>query len=156
VATDDNIIYLPSSRDMSHDAPLPFMEELTEVAGVIARCLAEIDSEPRSATGFGKVTITPVLLQLAMAEQWLEKLAGITVTTWPDTNWALCFCNARIQALDCIRAATTPPRTARRCGEPRGTWEDDQAIVNAAALSRALRSVRGLVVKRYPQTRTTC
>ena len=156
MATDDNIIYLPSSRDMSHDAPLPFLGELTEVVGVIERCLAEMDSEPRSAAGFGRVATTPVLLQLAIAEQWLEKLAEITVTTWPDASWALRFCNARIQALGRIRAATMPPRTARRYGEPPGAWEEDQAIVNVAALSRALRSMRDLIVKRYPQTRTAC
>lgn len=154
MGTDDKLIYPNFRRGMTHDAVPPFADELTELVGVIEHCIAELGSEPRSGAGFGRVTMTPILLQLAMAEAWLEKLAEINVATWPDASWALHFCNARVRALNCIRAATTSCRAAGRYNERPSVWEEDAAIVNADALSGALRNVHDLVVTRYPQTRT--
>ena len=152
MASDDKLVY-PDFRRGAHDAAPPFAGELTELVGVIERCIAELGSEPRSGAGFGTVTITPILLQLAMAEAWLEKLAEVSVATWPDASWALHFCNARARALNCIGAAKTSSPAGRHNERP-SAWAADAGIVNADALNSALRSLLDLVVTRYPQTRT--
>ena len=143
---DDNakVIHLP------RDIP-PLLEELTETVDVISRCLAEIGSERRCEADFDRVMVTPILLHMAAVEQWLEKLDEINVTTWPDVRWALYFCHARIQALSCIRASTTPS-----CSQSPPAWGEDVAIVDAHATIRTLRGVRDLIVERYPQTRPAC
>lgn len=156
MTTDDKLIYPDFRRGMTDDAAPPFVEELTELVGAIERCLAELGSEPRHGAGFGTVTITPILLHLAMAEAWLEKLVEVNVATWPDVCWALRFCNARVRALNCIRASTPPSRPRGRSEESASAWEEEAAIINADALRRALRSVCDLVVTRYPRTRAGC
>ncbi len=142
MGTNDKLIYPNFRRGMTRDADPPFADELTELVGVMERCIAELGSGPRSGAGFGTVTVTPILLHLAMAQAWLEKLAEINVATWPDASWALHFCNARVRALNCIRVSTTPSRPRGRSNEPVRAREEDAAIINADALSRALQNVR--------------
>jgi hypothetical protein len=149
----DNVTHLPSHRDpVDGSLPLP-VEELAEVVGAIGRCLAEIGSEPHSGAGFGRVTNTPLLLQMSTVEQRLEKLAEIKVTTWPDVRWALHFSNARVRALTYIRASAASLQTTRNYARPQRTREENVGLAGVGAMSNALQGVRDLIVTRYPQTR---
>ena len=148
----DNVIYLHPGRDIADGDLLPSLADLTEAVGAIGRCLAEIDSEPEAGASFGRVTTTPLLLHMTTVEQWLEKLAEIKVTTWPDVRWALHFCDTRVQALTYIRATTASLQAAQSYSEPPCAWEEHIAFADAGAIGRALRSVRDLIVERYPQT----
>lgn len=152
----DNVFPLrPSRATIDGDLPLP-VEELAEVVGAIGRCLAEIRSKSGPGASVGKTMATPLLLYISMVEQWLGKLDEINVTTWPDARWALLFCNARVRALDYIRASTATFYVTRSGAESPSVWGEDTDVVELSALSGALRDVRDLIVKRYPQTRQAC
>ena len=152
----DNVTYLQPRRDLADgDLPLP-VAELAEAVGAIGRCLAEIFPEPSSGAGFGRVTNTPLLLQMSTVEQRLEKLAEIKVTTWPDVRWALRFSNARVRALTYVRASATSLQMARNHAGPQRSREENLSSGEAGALSNALQGVRDLIVTRYPQTRRAC
>jgi hypothetical protein len=152
----DNLYYLYPDRGANDgDLPLP-VEELAEVVGAIECCLAEISSKSGPGVNVGKATATPLLLRMSAVEQWLGKLDEISVTTWPDARWALVFCNARVKALDYIRASAAAFYGTRHWVEAPSVWGEDTGFVQLGALSRALRAVRDLIVERYPQTRTAC
>jgi hypothetical protein len=154
--TRDNVTYLHPRRDVADgDLPLP-VEELAEAVGAIGRCLAEIFPEPNSGLSFGRVTNTPLLLQMSTVEERLEKLAEIKVTTWPDVRWALHFSNARVRALTYVRASAASLQTTRNHAGPRRAREENLGSGEAGALSNALQGVRDLIVTRYPQTRQAC
>lgn len=156
VQNGDNLIPLRPSRDnIDGNLPLP-VEELTEAVGTIGHYLAQISSEPESRASFGRETVTPLLLHISTVEQQLEKLASITVTTWPDVHWALRFCNARVRALTYIRATAASLQRARSYTQRPTAREDDTGFIEVGAVSRALREVRDLIVERYPQTRPVC
>lgn len=154
--TRDNVTYLHPRRDLADgDLPLP-VEELAEAVGAIGRCLAEISPEPNSGVRFGRVTNTPLLLQMSTVAERLEKLAEIKVTTWPDVRWALHFSNARVRALTYVRASTASLQTTRNHAGPQRTREENLGSGEAGELSNALEGVRDLIVTRYPQTLQTC
>jgi hypothetical protein len=153
VRDSDNLIPLHPGGDLDDgDLPLP-VEELSETVSVIGRCLAEIGSEFEPGAWFSGISTTPLLLHMTTVEQQLENLAEITVTTWPDVRWALHFCDARIRALTYIRASATWSRRACSYHEPPRARQHVPVFAEFGAMSRALRDVRDLIVKRYPQTR---
>lgn len=154
--TRDNVTYLHPRRDLADgDLPLP-VEELAEAVGAIGRCLAEIFPEPNSGVSFGRVTNTPLLLQMSTVAERLEKLAEIKVTTWPDVRWALRFSNARVRALTYVRASAASLQTTRNHAGPHRIREENLGSGEAGELSNALEGVRDLIVTRYPQTLQTC
>lgn len=152
----DNLYHLYPDRSVNdRDLPLP-VEQLAEAVGAIECCLAEISSKSGPRVSVGKAAATPLLLRMSAVEQWLGKLDEIDVTTWPDARWALVFCNARVGALDYIRASEAAFYGTRRWVEAPSVWGEDMGFVELGALSRALRAVRDLIVERYPQTSTAC
>lgn len=147
-----NVTYLHPHRSMlDEDLPLP-VEELAAAVAAIGGCLAQINAAPNSGVSFGRVTSTPLLLQMSSVEQRLEQLAEIRVTTWPDVRWASHFSKARLRALNYVRAAGTALRKPRNHGGAQNPGGDSAGYGEVGALSSALQGVRDLIVTRYPQT----
>jgi hypothetical protein len=154
VPNDDNVIPLRANgHAASGDLPLS-LEELSEAVGAIGRCLDEIAPEPVAGGGFGRQATSRLYLQITAVERWLRKLDDIEVVTWPDTRWALRFCNARMQAVSCIQALKSSRHPASGSREdPQRVFQEAGMFVDFDEVGRTLRGVRDLIVERYPKTR---
>ena len=148
----DNVIAFPGQgpRRGGRQAPVA---ELAGAVEAISCYLADLSAELAAGT----LTATAVLLGLSAVERRLDKLAAITVVTWPDPGWALRFCDARVRTLARLReaAASLQPEPGA-AGRPHPRRAHDILSAEAGALSGALGEFRDLIVERYPQTRSAC
>ena len=125
----DNVIAFPGQgpRRGGRQAPVA---ELAGAVEAISCYLADLSAELAAGT----LTATAVLLGLSAVERRLDKLAAITVVTWPDPGWALRFCDARVRTLARLREAAAslqpepggggppPPPPAPPHHTPRAGW----------------------------------
>ena len=148
----DNVIAFPGQgpRRSGRQAPVA---ELAGAVEAISCYLADLSAELAAGT----LTATAVLLGLSAVERRLDKLAAITVVTWPDPGWALRFCDARVRTLARLReaAASLQPEPGA-AGRPHPRRAHGNRSAEAGARSGAQGGVRDRIVERYPQTRSAC
>lgn len=153
---DDNVIAFPRRRPPSGDRPVP-VAALAGAVGAINDCLAEFSLEPASGDDPGAVSVAALLLQISAVERWLEKLAEITVVTWPDVRWALRFCDARVRVVARIRESAAALHAHQSSPAQPRVWRARATLIaETQGLDTALREIRDLIVERYPQTQSAC
>jgi hypothetical protein len=149
----DNVVPLRRghrARPEEIRAPIRDMADAVRSFDGLECCAGLLQAGPLGMADEVAGTDRPIVsfqVQLPHVQRGLDQLAHINVATWPDTHWVLRLSSARTTAALRLRAVT---RSLLRT-PPGPSTLDGQLAADIRELAAALRRLRLLIIRQYPE-----